>query len=365
MSIELPEEVTKFPKYLPNDLENMIHIYPMKFPKVKEEYERVVRIIGIDPEEYQKYGNYHKEILIKALEKLKMEYKQEEKSLDFLVKMDQRLNKLFCFRFWIVNYLFADGPIHEFYVGHLKKLVRKLVPIEKDVEAYENKIASIERLLMQTDYADDYLKYALNCNIIIQFLKNICPEQTEAVRKLLDKPNENQVQINQIWEMVIKKIEEENNEEMMKALKKAYIQVKFRKSMLPLYNLLTHAVEFEEENKELQIKYDQAKKEIDQILLLAKEKLQEEYELLETAYLQIKNFSMYKDVIGDIDGVILPFWFGIHDEIREILYKTNPSFVSSPSGQAGMFYLFVWYLPEHLKGVVMTPDFTDFSLEDL
>ena len=48
---------------------------------------------------------------------LKKEFeKGDQENLEFLVVTDQKLNKLFCFRFWPVNYLFADGPIHEFYV---------------------------------------------------------------------------------------------------------------------------------------------------------------------------------------------------------------------------------------------------------
>ena len=69
--------------------------------------------------------------------------------------------------------------------------------------------------------------------------------------------------------------------------------------------------------------------------------------------------------MGAVDGKLLPFWFGIHDEIREILRQSNPNMSIRSVGQAGMFYYLVWYLPTDLKAIVMTPDFTDFSLEDL
>ena len=91
----------------------------------------------------------------------------------------------------------------------------------------------------------------------------------------------------------------------------------------------------------------------------------DEYDLLKMSYEQAKNFAMYKDVMGAVDGKLIPFWFGIHDEIRDILKKSNPNMPIKSVGQAGMFYYLVWYLPTDLKSIVMTPDFTDFSLENL
>ncbi len=83
------------------------------------------------------------------------------------------------------------------------------------------------------------------------------------------------------------------------------------------------------------------------------------------SYEQAKNFAMYKDVMGAVDGKLIPFWFVIHDEIREMLRKSNQNMPIRSVGQAGMFYYLVWFLPTDLKAIVMTPDFTDFSLENL
>ena len=93
--------------------------------------------------------------------------------------------------------------------------------------------------------------------------------------------------------------------------------------MLPLYNILTHTIEFRKENLQLQEKYDSMHKKIDDILEQAKKELSaDEYELLKMSYEQAKNFAMYKDVMGAVDGKLLPFWFGIHDEIRDILRQS-------------------------------------------
>lgn len=48
-----------------------------------------------------------------------------------------------------------------------------------------------------------------------------------------------------------------------------------------------------------------------------------------------------------------------------MLRKSNQNMPIRSVGQAGMFYYLVWFLPTDLKAIVMTPDFTDFSLENL
>ena len=190
-------------------------------------------------------------------------------------------------------------------------------------------------------------------------------EELEKVTILIDEdPMKNVEQINSIWKNIWKVIE--NNEIIGQKLRHAIYQVKFRSSMLPLYNILTHTIEFRKENLQLQEKYDNMHNKIDNILNQAKKELSaDEYDLLKMSYEQAKNFAMYKDVMGAVDGKLIPFWFGIHDEIREILRKSNSSMPIRSVGQAGMFYYLVWYLPTDLKAIVMTPDFTDFSLEDL
>lgn len=367
MNIKIPEYLLKMPTYLPNDIEGMIFTYPNKFPLIKEKYEETAKKYAMDPEGFRQYGDKQKAELVVALDNLKKEYESHQnKDLEYMVKMDQRLNKLFCFRFWIVNYLFADGPIHSFYVDNLRLLIRKLVKAD-ETEKYEEKVEEIIQTLLQSDYADEYLQQALDCNAALKELRSIKEIQGELrrVTRLIDEdPMKNVEQINSIWKNIWKVIE--NNEIMGQKLRHAIYQVKFRSSMLPLYNILTHTIEFREENIQLQNKYNNMHSKIEEILKNAKKGLSsDEYDLLKMSYEQAKNFAMYKDVMGEVDGKLIPFWFGIHDEIRDILKKTNPNMPMKSVGQAGMFYYLVWYLPTDLKAVVMTPDVTDFSLENL
>ena len=67
-----------------------------------------------------------------------------------------RLQKLNCFRFWIVNYAFCEGPVHKFYTNLLSSLVEKFVK-EEYHEAEAVKRENIERILLKGDYQDFYL----------------------------------------------------------------------------------------------------------------------------------------------------------------------------------------------------------------
>ena len=381
MNIKIPEYLLKMPTYLPNDIEGMIFTYPNKFPLIKEKYEEAAKKYAMDPVGFRQYGDSQKAELIVGLDNLKKEYdSRKDKDLEYMVKMDQRLNKLFCFRFWIVNYLFADGPIHSFYVDNLRLLIRKAAKAD-ETEKYE-----LKKALKGCTYGDvndkkyvkelifdllskEYGVTEVNISkaIPLKELRNIkeIQEELEKVTILIDEdPMKNVEQINSIWKNIWKVIE--NNEIIGQKLRHAIYQVKFRSSMLPLYNILTHTIEFRKENLQLQEKYDNMHNKIDNILNQAKKELSaDEYDLLKMSYEQAKNFAMYKDVMGAVDGKLIPFWFGIHDEIREILRKSNSSMPIRSVGQAGMFYYLVWYLPTDLKAIVMTPDFTDFSLEDL
>ena len=368
MNIRIPEYYLKMPQYLPNDLEGMILTYPKKFPYIVAHYEEVSKKFYADPEGFRAYGNSQLEELKAGLEKVKSDWDNtKDKTLKFMVETDQRLNKLFCYRFWIVNYLFADGPIHSFYVDNLKRLVPLLI-VEENVVEYEAKVEQIIQDLLQSDYADLYLIQALNGNYVYRELHKIkkIEKDLEKVTKLIDEaPLDNAQKINEIW----KKLWEEglcDNELIKKKLSSAIYQVKFRKSMLPLYNALTHTIEFRKGNLELFEKHENMQKRIDEIMRLAKKHLSpEDVELFEMSYKQAKNFSMYKDVMGSVDGDLLPFWFGLHDMVKQELKKINPNAQFSHSGQAAMFNSLVWYLPDDLKAVVMSPDMVDFSVETL
>ena len=313
MNISIPEYLLKMPQYLPNDIEGMIFTYPNKFPLIIQKYEEAAQKYAMDPDGFRRYGNSQKKELVEGLNKIKKEYEEcENKDLKFLVEIDQKLNKLFCFRFWIVNYLFADGPIHSFYVDNLKMLIRKVVKAE-ETEKYEAKVEETIQTLLQTDYADEYLEQALNCNIVLDELNKIdeIKDDLSEVIKLIDEDSmKNMDKINQIWSKIWKVIEKNNNEKLYDLLHIALVQVKFRSSMLPLFNTLTHTVEFRKENLQLKEKYDNMNSKINDVLEEAKRELdKDEYDLLKMSYEQAKNFSMYKDVMGAVDGKLIPFWF--------------------------------------------------------
>jgi hypothetical protein len=72
---------------------------------------------------------------------------------------------------WIINYLFPDGPLHEFYIEKIRHYSRRLVEVEDlNIEDYEERILPVQRNLMQGDYADLYSQNALNGVEIVELL---------------------------------------------------------------------------------------------------------------------------------------------------------------------------------------------------
>lgn len=366
--MKINEQFLKFPTSLPNDLEGFTLYYPQKFPSVISYFEEVAKKIGADPKAYKEYGYWAQREMFAGLEVIKKEYeKGDQESLEFLVDIDQRLNKLFCYRFWLVNYLFADGPLHEFYVDNLKNLVRKFVEITEDVEDYEQEVLRLQRDLLQTDYADLYLQQALKgVEIIDIFSKN------QRIRALLEEAlkiihSGSKEAIEKIWEKIAEVIQDEKDPDYQVLQEKLLLpltQVKMRKTITPLYAFLSHTVEFKEENEDLKKRYEGMKIRINGCIAQAQSNLSaEDFELFKLCYNQARNLSMFKDVMGEIDPFLLPFWFGvIHRKIKETLSRTTRCDVKRPTTHGAMFYYLVWFLPEDLKAKVMTPDYEHYSL---
>lgn len=369
--MKIDEQLLKFPRTLPNDLESFMVFYPNKFPPIVAYYEEVARKIGADSRVYQEYGNWAHDELFAGFEKIKKDYEDgNQDDLAFLVEIDQRFHKLFCYRFWIVNYLFADGPLHDFYVDNLKNLIRKFVDVAEDIEDFEGKIVRIQRDLLQSDYADLYLRQALSGVDLMKLLK-----ENSKTKKLLDEAiklidthsHENTAKINEIWDKVVVIVKNESDPDSAQLREKLLLpleQATMRNTMLPVYNMLTHSVEFREENEALAKRHEEMKGRIDFLMDQAKEKLTpEDFGLFKLSYEQARNFSVYKDVMGEIDKPLLPLWFGLHDKVKKILSKSVNNIPFRPTGHSAMFYFFVWYLPPDLKARVMTPDLSPFSLE--
>src|SRR3989344_8710404 len=148
--MNIDPKLLKFPTNLPNDLEALLIFYPWKFPKIVSYYEEIAGKVGTNPEEFIKYGNWAHDELFKGFEKIKKDYEIGNKNdASFLVSIDQRFHKLMCYRFWIVNYLFPDGPLHDFYVDTLKNSIRKFVDVGDEVEDFESRVMIIQRDMLQ------------------------------------------------------------------------------------------------------------------------------------------------------------------------------------------------------------------------
>lgn len=249
----------------------------------------------------------------------------------------------------------------------MKNLIRKFIDASEDVEDFEGRVVRVQRDLLQSDYADLYLRQALDgANAMELMLKHpkvatLLPKVTELVDA---HTHSNTEEINKEWEKVYEIIKNDPDaKDLREAMRIPLGQVEMRGTMLPLYNMLTHTVEFREENKQLTQRHSEMGSKIENYKTMAKAALSpEEYELFVLSYEQARNFSMYKDILGELDGDLLPIWFGIHDKVRQIV---SPSLPLRRTGHASMFYQLVWYLPMELKDKVFTSDSTPFSLETI
>ncbi len=161
--MKIPNHVFTFPKTLPNDLEGFAFFYPAKFPGIVAYYENIAKEVTADPEAFRIYGHWAHDELFAGFHKIKKDFDAgDQDDMAFLVDIDQRLNKLTCYRFWVVNYLFPDGPVHDFFVDMVRKYARILADTGDTLEAFETKALQIERDMLQSDYADLYLRQALS-----------------------------------------------------------------------------------------------------------------------------------------------------------------------------------------------------------
>jgi len=191
MSINIDDQFSllKFPRSLPNDLEGLVWYYPAKFPPIVEYYEEVAPKLAFDAKAFREYGLWAREELGQAFEIVKKDYeKGDQSSLNFLVETDERFQKMYCYRFWIINYIFPDGPIHDHFITSLKNNIRKILDVGESVEDFEQRIEKVQRDLLQGDYADLYLQQALSGVTVYEQLKE-SPELSKllsAATELID-----------------------------------------------------------------------------------------------------------------------------------------------------------------------------------
>ena len=362
----------KFPKSIPNDIEGFISYYPWKYPGIILEYEKAARKYYFNPNGFEKfYRSLRKEIGI-GTRKIRSKYGRKKKhSLEFLIDIDGKINKLYCYRFWIINYIFCDGPLHSFYVDKIKEYVRKIgiAPgVEIDVE--ESYLKEMERNLLQSDYADIYLRNALEGIKIMNILQKYQTVKKDFANLKIAVVQKNNKEIYRLVDKIVFKAEQDKKKKnhlaqsFIAALYLPLLQVKMRKNKFPLYTKIIHDIEFYDKNKELAKRYGKMKSEIQKIFKLAKKKLpSKEYSEMKTCYLMSRHLSKCKDVFGKIDLTLLPFWFQILYEIQEQLpyYKKHKKNIVKGTGS--IFYSLVWYLPPDLKAKVFTIDEMPFDLK--
>lgn len=376
--MKISEHLLKFPKYLPNDLEGLMFYYPEKFPRIVTEFELIALKIADSPQAFREYGEAMRTELGAGFEKIQTEFEAGSTTdIAFLIAVDEKIHKLYCYRFWIVNYLFPDGPVHDFVVDNLQDLIRKFTDVGENIEEYEEKVVNAQRDLLQSDYADLYLTQALDGAKMLKALEKQ-PDTAKLlprITKLIDEhSDDNTAHINQYWDKIYEFLVKGKNAKLKEALAIPLSLVEMRSSMLPLYSMLTHAVEFRIQNVQLATRDGQMNTVIDDYRSQARNNLSKtDYELFDFCYEQAKNFSMYKDIMGRIDAKLLPFWFRLHDHLRAALQasgtnvqvsQTGPNAVWK-NGPTAVIHHLVWYLPDNLKAKVMTPDTTPFDLKTL
>lgn len=385
--MKIDPHILKFPRSLPNDEQQFMTYYPYKFPKVIEWFEQKAQELHKDPVAYAQFVRDEFDVLEAAVNKVNEEYNNgDQNDLNFLIEIDQKFNKIFCFKFWVINYVFADGPLHEFYVDQLKAFARKMVDVSDDIEEYEQRIIQIQRDLLQTDYADIYLVQALHGVTIMKFFEQdeFTKPILEQIIPLIDQHDENNnEEIARLWDPVVNRILDEDDRHYgplkdfpadftftslldLPPLQLPRNQVRMRKTNFPMYSFLNHTVEFRKQNEELEMRYENMKQTIEDIFTEARDKLSEqEYEDFRLSYEMAKCFSMSKDIMGNVDPILVPVWErDIHGRIYDILSKDQE--VRYPSvNHASVFGSFVWYLPTDLKAKVMSVDNTPFNIEEL
>ena len=371
MNTDARNHLLAFPRSLPNDLEGFIYYYPAKFPPIVAYYQQVAEKITFDAAAFVEYGNWARQELGEAFEKIKGDYESgDQSSLEFLLAIDERFQKMYCYRFWVVNYLFPDGPIHDYFITNLKNHIRKIADVGESAEDFEQKIEALQRDLLQGEYADLYLQQALDGVKLYEQMQahpEIAPYLHKAEHLIGENTKPAAGEVNVIWEELRQKITHNGRfADLKEGLAIPLEQSEMRGNHQAVYNMLTHTLEFKHDNHRLAERHRTMKSTIDQYRALAADKLTPaEYAEFELAYTQVQNFVRFKDIMGNIDPALLPLWFNLHAKIKDILLKRKVKMIKRPTGPPAVHQHFVWYLPDNLKARVMTPDFEIFELEKI
>ncbi len=250
----------------------------------------------------------------------------------------------------------------------LTNLANQLVVPTGDAVKDEQQGRTLEHDLLQGTYADLYLQSALAGEAILRSIETspFSPLIAQIEHLLHEKADEAVIlrALDPLVDSIL--IDKDAWKEARELLVAALYQVEFRKSRLPLYHMLIHHIEFRSKNRELVEKQTKKQERISEIFTLAGSRLSRtEADELRLSYETVQVLSEAKDIMGEIDGQLLPYWLQLFTLVEAHIQKEQPDYTTGPIGPGGMFYELVWHLPDEYKSRVFTPDDTDYSLESL
>jgi hypothetical protein len=355
------DAIFTFPTHLPNDLEGFMYFYPKKFPALIEYYETKAREFFLDPEGFAAFVTECLSDIYPRFESIKQTYEQtNKKDVRFLLEIDEQLQKLYAFRFWVINYLFADGPLHEFYVNQVRACIPKLIDHSLETEQYEYALAQAERNLLQSEHSDLYLLNALkSVDLITQLQTDKLGQKVYGEIQEMLAAKKNATTASTHMDSLVDRImspEDDWSRTVAGYMSLQIEQALFRKTREPIYQMLIQAVEFENENRTLKERQAGLTDEVAELLKKAKNNLpDDEYDVFYKSYLMTSHLAEAKDQMGNVDPIILPFWFDLLDEIG----NTIPNYTKTLVGPGAVFYEFVWHVDDADKAFIYTPDETE------
>lgn len=341
-----------------------MYFYPKKFPEIVPYYETKAHELFDNPDKFKKFVQESIADIYPRFEKIKKEYDEnQQKDLDFLLRIDAKLQKLYAFRFWVINYLFADGPLHEYYVDQVRSFVPYLIQDELGFEEYEEELALIERNLLQSEHTDLYLENALKSVELLELMKekDLGLKLVEEIVNLLNSDDNDMTSLSPDMDKLIDEILEPTDQwskAVAECMSLQISQALFRKTREPIYQMLVQAVEFEEENKKLKNRQASVSEEVNKLLDKAKNTLDpDDFKDFYRSYLMSSELAKTKDIMGNVDPIILPFWFDLLDEIGDSI----PNYSKTIVGPGAVFYEFVWHVSAEQKAFIYTPDSSDLT----
>lgn len=362
----MQSNIFDFPRTLVNDAEGFIYYYPKKFPKIVETYVKLIKKYYNDPEGFREFCLEESKELLKIAGKFVDFYKKIDKigDLKLLFEIDDKMNKLYCFKFWLYNYLVCEGPLQKFHISKIKNFSEKIV--EWDVpEEREGELERIRKLLIQTDYTDFYVFNLLEGVKVYDYFAKInnFKEEVEALKALLSKKNYDYEEANRMIDELVDKVrenEDENSRDIMKCLAPILRVCEIKGENLPLYSFMMTAFKFREKGLAYKKNYEKLKADIRDIFVFAKGKLSEEdYGQFERSYKMLRLIAECKDLFGEADTVVLPFWFKLYHRIDEVLGK------KVSKGPGSSYHSIMWYVSGEMKDIIFKIDDSNFDEDEL